>query len=94
MPELGERLFRQLLAVASGQLSLGERNGTSQVTIWRNWPQSGFLVERRVEAGRGGEVLAVPASDGEPEVSVKVSPEIDDDDGAAYRGARWSVRRC
>eukprot|EP01012_Entosiphon_sulcatum_P007789 TRINITY_DN1406_c0_g1_i1.p1 TRINITY_DN1406_c0_g1~~TRINITY_DN1406_c0_g1_i1.p1 ORF type:complete len:488 (+),score=80.00 TRINITY_DN1406_c0_g1_i1:1986-3449(+) len=40
MDELGESTFDLLLAVASGQLSAGERSGHYQVQIWRNWHQT------------------------------------------------------
>ncbi|MEE2658681.1 MAG: UxaA family hydrolase [Candidatus Latescibacterota bacterium] len=37
--ELGGELFEHTLRVASGERSLGERAGHSQVSIWRDWPQ-------------------------------------------------------
>jgi len=37
MDQLGKQLFDQMVAVASGELSVGERAGHSQVSIWREW---------------------------------------------------------
>eukprot|EP01116_Phalansterium_solitarium_P021906 TRINITY_DN7030_c0_g1_i1.p1 TRINITY_DN7030_c0_g1~~TRINITY_DN7030_c0_g1_i1.p1 ORF type:complete len:963 (-),score=398.81 TRINITY_DN7030_c0_g1_i1:530-3418(-) len=41
MATLGEELFQLTLQAASGQLTVGERAGHAQVSIWRNWPQAG-----------------------------------------------------
>ena len=41
MPALGRELFERTLAVASGQRSVGEVAGHAQVSIWRNWSQTG-----------------------------------------------------
>lgn len=41
MPELGRELFDITMKVASGAKSVGERAGHAQVSIWRNWSQSG-----------------------------------------------------
>jgi len=41
MPKLGEELFDLTLRTAGGVYSVGERAGHAQVSIWRNWPQSG-----------------------------------------------------
>ncbi|MEE8434080.1 MAG: UxaA family hydrolase, partial [bacterium] len=41
MEALGAECFEQVLAVASGQQSLGEKAGHSQVSIWRDWRQTG-----------------------------------------------------
>ena len=38
LEELGEAVFGQLVRVASGELSVGERCGHHQVQIWRDWP--------------------------------------------------------
>jgi altronate dehydratase len=40
MDELGKQSFELMLKVASGQYSVGERAGHSQVQIWRNWRQT------------------------------------------------------
>lgn len=39
MPELGSDLFDMLVRMASGERSLGERAGHSQISIWREWAQ-------------------------------------------------------
>jgi altronate dehydratase len=41
MPELGAELFNMLVRMASGERSLGERAGHSQISIWREWAQTG-----------------------------------------------------
>ncbi len=41
MDELGARTLEQTLAVASGKASKGEAAGHSQVSLWRNWRQTG-----------------------------------------------------
>ena len=41
MEVLGAECFEQVIAVASGQQSLGEKAGHSQVSIWRDWHQTG-----------------------------------------------------
>ena len=38
LEELGEAVFHQMIRVASGELSVGERCGHHQVQIWRDWP--------------------------------------------------------
>jgi altronate dehydratase len=40
MGDLAQRAFERTLAVASGERSVGERAGHSQVSIWRNWRQT------------------------------------------------------
>lgn len=40
MEELGSQTFDLMLRIASGQKSVGERAGHSQVQIWRNWQQT------------------------------------------------------
>lgn len=40
MNVLGREAFEYMIEVASGRLSVGERAGHSQVSIWRNWQQS------------------------------------------------------
>ena len=41
MAELTAEVFAQTLEIASGTPSAGERTGQSQVSIWRNWRQTG-----------------------------------------------------
>lgn len=40
LEELGRQTFELTLRVASGELSVGERAGHSQVQIWRDWAQT------------------------------------------------------
>jgi altronate dehydratase len=40
MDDLGNQSLNLLIQTASGQLSVGEKAGHSQVQIWRNWPQT------------------------------------------------------
>ncbi len=40
MNELGQEMFDQTIAVASGTRSVGEQAGHAQVQIWRDWAQS------------------------------------------------------
>ncbi len=41
MDEVGAQTFDLTLRVASGERSVGERAGHAQVSIWRNWQQTG-----------------------------------------------------
>ncbi len=41
MPQLGEEMLDQTVNVASGELSVGEKAGHSQVSLWRDWKQTG-----------------------------------------------------
>ncbi|TBL68321.1 UxaA family hydrolase [Paenibacillus thalictri] len=58
MDELGKDAFEYFLQIASGQLSVGEKAGHSQVQIWRNWQQT--------DASRLEELLHVVLPGGEP----------------------------
>ncbi len=40
MEQLGEQMLNQTIGVASGELSVGERAGHSQVSLWRDWKQT------------------------------------------------------
>lgn len=40
MDELGKQAFEHTIQIASGQRSVGEKAGHSQVQIWRNWRQN------------------------------------------------------
>ena len=68
MEELGADTFELALRTASGQRSVGERAGHSQVQVWRDWKQT---------SGAGlGAILAAPTPDGEP---LLVADEIEGD---------------
>jgi altronate dehydratase len=58
MDELGNQSLELLLQTASGQLSIGEKAGHSQVQIWRNWPQT--------DASQLDALLHAPLPKGEP----------------------------
>ena len=40
MEELGRDMFERTLRAASGEKTVGERAGHSQVSIWRDWKQT------------------------------------------------------
>lgn len=63
---LGAETLDYTCAVASGQLSAGERAGHTQVQIWRNWQQTHFIPL---------ETLQTPAYDGQP-LSIPPAPNI------------------
>ncbi|MFH1566734.1 MAG: UxaA family hydrolase, partial [Gemmatimonadota bacterium] len=68
MEELGRRTFELALAVAGGQQTRGEAAGHSQVSIWRDWPQSGpeALESLRREPSAAGRPVALPAAAAPP----------------------------
>jgi altronate dehydratase len=68
MGELGRETFERTLRVASGERTVGERAGHSQVSIWRDWKQtSGENLDRlRNQQEPDGEPLSVQG--GAPEV--------------------------
>ncbi len=57
MDQLGEEMLNQTVNVASGVQSVGERAGHSQVSLWRDWKQTGptdltpFLETSKVLSG-------------------------------------------
>ena len=70
MEELGADTFELALRTASGERSVGEKAGHSQVQIWRDWKQT---------SGEGLEaILAAPAPDGKP---LLVAEEVEGDGG-------------
>ena len=40
LEQIGQEMFQLTLDVASGQRSIGEEAGHSQISVWRNWRQS------------------------------------------------------
>lgn len=48
MDEVGAQTFDLTLRVASGARSVGERAGHAQVSIWRNWHQTGPGADERI----------------------------------------------
>ena len=57
MEELGESMLDLTVDVASGERSVGEKAGHSQVSLWRDWKQTGpvdldpFLTESELKSG-------------------------------------------
>ncbi|MBM3836009.1 MAG: altronate dehydratase [Verrucomicrobia bacterium] len=58
MDDLGTETFGLMLQVASGQRSIGEKAGHSQVQLWREW--------RQTDGSRLQELLKRPCPTGEP----------------------------
>lgn len=75
MDQLGAETFELLLKIASGQPSLGEKAGHSQVSIWRDWRQTG--------AGNVERILSRPLPAGKPLLARKGPPP-----GARFTGLR------
>ena len=69
LEKLGPRLLRKALAVASGQLSCGERAGHSQVSIWRDWRQTDAtnLVRLQTPNPPSGHPLQLPRPRNRPQ---------------------------
>jgi len=66
MEELGRETFDYTLSVASGRSSVGERAGHAQVSIWRDWRQTGDAQLQQLSLR--------PRPDGEPIVSAAARP--------------------
>lgn len=62
MDELGAQMLELTLAIASGERSVGERAGHSQVQLWRDWRQTDFshLAELQTQPLPNGTSLSVP----------------------------------
>ena len=58
MDELGQQMLDLTVNVAAGERSVGEKAGHSQVSIWRNWKQTGPVSPEKV--------LAVEVPTGKP----------------------------
>ncbi len=56
MDEVGADTLQYAIDVASGQLSVGEKAGHSQVQIWRDWQQTGYIeldaIQNQVFSGK------------------------------------------
>ena len=67
MKELGESMLDLTVNVASGERSVGEKAGHSQVSLWRDWKQTGpvdldpFLTESELKSGEPIPIDAVTA---------------------------------
>ena len=66
MEQLGEQMLNQTVSVASGELSVGEKAGHSQVSLWRDWKQTAptdltpFL---EVSEMKSGEPIPIPQTE-------------------------------
>jgi altronate dehydratase len=71
MDELGRETFERTLRAASGEKTVGERAGHSQVSIWRDWKQTSDknLDQLRNAPEPGGDPLPVKESAPEVEFS-------------------------
>ncbi|HEX6711198.1 MAG TPA: UxaA family hydrolase [Rubrobacter sp.] len=69
MEELGRETFERTLRAASGERTVGERAGHSQVSIWRDWKQTS---EENLELLRNA-----PEPDGEPLPVKKDIPDVE-----------------
>ena len=68
MDELGRETFERTITAASGEKTVGERAGHAQVSIWRDWKQTG--PERLVELENSPEPdgLPLPVRNDDPDV--------------------------
>jgi altronate dehydratase len=80
MDELGAETFDLLVKIASGQPCLGEKAGHSQVSIWRDWAQTG--------PGQVDGVLARPAPKGQPLPASKTAEKGAPLQAATFTGLR------
>ena len=66
MEELGQQMLERTIDVASGERSVGEKAGHSQVSLWRDWKQTGptdlqpMLVSSDVQDGKPLPINATP----------------------------------
>lgn len=65
MDELGKEAFEHSIQIASGQRSVGEKAGHSQVQIWRNWQQT--------DASQLSTLLNMSLPTGEP-IAIRTDP--------------------
>jgi altronate dehydratase len=82
MDELGAETFELALRVSSGERSLGEQAGHSQVSIWRDW--------RQTDVSRLETILNTPAPSGHP-LPVLPAPPGDGVRLKAYRTAEGTA---
>jgi len=66
MDELGRETFSYTLEVASGRPSAGERAGHSQVSIWRDWRQTGASQWQSLRIRPRPDGKPIPISKAEP----------------------------
>ena len=69
MDELGKGMFEWTITAASGEKTVGERAGHSQVSIWRDWKQT--------SAEHLEDLQNAPEPDGEPLVVKGEAPDVE-----------------
>ncbi len=69
MDDLGEEMFERTIEAASGEKTVGERAGHAQVSIWRDWKQSGPEHLQELENA--------PDPDGEPLPLAGDAPDVE-----------------
>jgi altronate dehydratase len=69
MKDLGRETFELTLRAASGEKTVGERAGHAQVSIWRDWKQTGAENLERLQNA--------PEPDGEPLPVAGEGPDLD-----------------
>lgn len=73
MDELGSETLDYTINIASGELSVGEKAGHSQVQIWRNWQQNRLVdLQSLGYSQRSGKALPIETNIKIPEVSLPV----------------------
>jgi altronate dehydratase len=68
MEELGRGTFERTLRAASGELTVGERAGHSQVSIWRDWKQTSDENLNRLRSQQEPDGEPLPVRGGAPDV--------------------------
>src|SRR5215210_106649 len=69
MDELGRETFERTLRAASGERTVGERAGHAQVSIWRDWKQTGDENPDLLEEEQEPEGEPLPIEGGFPQVA-------------------------
>ncbi len=69
MDDLGREMFERTVTAASGEKTVGERAGHAQVSIWRDWKQTGPEML--------GELENTPEPDGRPLPVRDAAPEVE-----------------
>ena len=70
MDELGRETFERTLKAASGERTVGERAGHSQVSIWRDWKQTGSENLDRLRNEQEPEGEPLPVKGGAPHFEI------------------------
>jgi altronate dehydratase len=70
MDDLGRETFERTLRAASGEKTVGERAGHAQVSIWRDWKQTGGENLDRLENEKEPDGEPLPVKSGVPDVEL------------------------